>query len=259
MRTLGDATYRTVGHVFGVLCLSTSGLVSVSPAYPVDPPAELPRLAKEIGGDARSAWRADAWLLRIDVRKRSRDETSSNAYEVTLEFFSLSDGSTLVLHPGWGSPYESPRDMSIPEVTRIPIPDFTVDLPEALIAAKKAGMRGQLKQGTLAVRTPRGRLPVLVWSIESSNEYDSSPYFVDALTGIHLTVEQVVDPPVGGDTTLEASETALKAALLPPSPSLPGGGSAWMYFVLKPLLEAKDVFDCHVRGGAWTWLKMCIP
>jgi hypothetical protein len=120
-------------------------------------------------------------------------------------------------------------------------------------------MRGHLKQATLAVRTPRGRLPVLVWSIESSNEYDSSPYFVDALTGMHLTVEQVVDPPVGRDTTLEPSQNALKAALLPPSPLLPGSGSPWMYFVLKPILEAKDMFACNARGGAWTWLKMCIP
>ena len=250
---------KTAGHVFGVLCLSTSALVSVSPAHPMDLPAELPRLAKEMGDDARGAWRADAWLLRIDVRERSRGETSSNAYEVTLEFFALSDSSTLVLHPGRGSPYESPQDMSIPEATRIPIPDFTVDLPEALNAARKAGMRGRFKQGTLAVRTPRGRLPVLVWSIESSNEFDSSPYFVDALTGMYMTVEPVVDPPVSRDTTLEASENALKAALLPPSPSLPGGGSPWMYFVLKPLLEARDVFDCHAHGGAWTWLKMCIP
>lgn len=259
MRAPSDAIYKTIGPVVGVLCLSTFALLYVSPAYPMDLPVALPRLAKEIGDDVRATWRADAWLLRIDVRERSRDETSSTGYEVTLEFFSLSDGSTLVLHPGWDGPYESQRDTSIPEATRIPIRDFAVDLSEALIAARKAGMRGHLKQGTLAVRTPKGRLPVLVWSVESSNDCDSSPHFVDALTGMHLTVEQVVDPPVGKDSALEASENALKDALLPPSPSLPGGGSPWMHFVLKPILEARDIFDCHARGGAWSLLKMCIP
>ena len=116
-----------------------------------------------------------------------------------------------------------------------------------------------MTSATLSIRTPRARMPVLVWTIREGEPQDASSYFVDALTGAYLTPQQVLHPLPGGDATLDAGERALKHALQRPSPLLTGGATPWMHFIVLPILEAKDVFECNTRGGMWTLLRMCIP
>jgi hypothetical protein len=261
MRPLPRAFRRAACQIVSILGLSTfapNALQASQAASAIDAPSDLPRLAQEMSEQART-WRSDAWLVRIEVNKGD-DSQPAEAFDLSFYVFSPSDGMGLVLsrrplqNDSEAVPYEVDRSRTL-----IPIPDFAVDLPQALMAAQRAGMRGQLRGATLTVKTPLARPPVLVWSIRASDPGGVPTYFVDAFTGAHLTRGQVADPSVGGDTTLEAAERALKEALQHPSQVLPDGATPWMHFVLIPILNAKDVFECNALGGHWTLLRMCTP
>ena len=258
MRLFPSALRRVACQAVGVLGLSAFVSTALPGSSAIDIPSDMPQLARQMSEQART-WRSDAWLLRIEVYRGEQSEPSAG-FNLFFHFFSPSARMGLVLSRGAlisayeVVPYEANRG-----TTAIPIPDFAVDLPQALMAAQRAGMRGQMREATLSVRTPLARMPVLVWSIRASDSSGASFYFVDAFTGAHLTSAQVFDPPVGANATLQAAERALKEALLRPSGLLPDGGTPWMHFVVIPILEAKDVFECNALGGGWTLLGMCIP
>jgi hypothetical protein len=197
--------------------------------------------------------------VRIEV-KRTDDRGSADAFQLSFYFVSPSDRAGLLLSR---RPLRDEDEATSYEVdhsrTLIPIPDFAVDLPQALVAAQKAGMRGQIMEATLAVRTPLARLPVLAWSIRAGDQPDASFYFVDAFTGAPLASGQMANRPVEADTVLDAAQRSLKEALQHPSPALPDGATPWMHFVVIPMLNATNAFECNALGGRWMLLRMCLP
>lgn len=241
-----------------VLMLATLAGAVRAASDPVDIPKGLPQAAREMAEQAR-AWQADSLLMRIEARRRGGQQ---RAVESGPLFYFLSPSERLIIRlPG---KQEFAAQELLPDQVGgrgsfIPIPDFSVDLPQAVAVAQRAGMPGQMQEAELSVRTPGGRLPVLVWRIQSHQGQESPSYYVDALTGAHLTARQILDPPAEPDATLQASEDALRAALRRSALVSPGNATPWMQFVVKPLLEAKDVLECNARGGGWTIVRMCMP
>jgi len=245
-----------VGRVICILGLASFAPNALQASDTGEAPSDLPQLAKEVSEKARM-WRRDAWLVKIEVKKEHGSQPA-DGYGLSFYFFSPADHAGLVLSRG---PLQGEDEVAPYEVdqskTFVPIPDFTVDLPQALITAQKAGLRGPLEEATLAVRTPPAKLPVLVWSIRSNGE-PSGPIHVDAFTGAHLTSSRLADPRVDADPTIDSAGRSLKEALLRPSPALPQGTTPWMDFVVIPILNARNVFECNALGGQWR-LSVCLP
>ena len=219
-------------------------------------PSGVPRLAKEASEKARD-WRGDAWLVRIVLTKDHESQTA-DAFRLSFRAFSRAERAGLVLS---GTPVRSEVEQAPYEVDEsilIPVPDFAVDLPQALMVAERAGMRGQLEEATLAVKIPLAKPPVLVWSIRSRDELIASTYFVDAFTGAYLDGSHLVDPRAKSDIALEEAARSLKEALLRQPPAPAQSTNPWMDFVVIPILNAKNVFECNALGGQWR-LKICLP
>ena len=240
-----------------VLSLATLTAPTYGASNSTGIPKHLPETARQMAEQARQ-WRADALLMRVEV---GRKEGQQSAFETEALFYFLSPSEHLIIR--LPDRLEVAAQQLLPDQVGvrgsfIPIPDFTVDLTQALGVAKRAGMSGEMQAADLAVRTPSGRLPVLAWRIQSRLG-DDPLYYVDALTAAHLTSRQVSNPVAGPDPTLQASEDALRAALRRSALIPPGNTTPWMEFVVKPLLEARDVFECNARGGGWTIVRVCMP
>jgi len=245
--------------VWRVVCIFVLWPLISSPLQASDTaevPSDLPRLAKEASEKAK-VWRGDAWLVRIAVR-RDRENQSDDAFRLYFYAFSPTDRAGLVLsrRPAGAEVEEAPYELE--KSVLIPIPDFGVDLPAALMAAQKAGMRGQLEEATLAVKIPLAKPPVLVWSIRIHDQPITSIYVVDALSGAHLNGDQLADPRAKSDSAVDEAGRSLKEALLRQRTMPPQSENPWMDFVVLPILNAKNVFECNALGGQWR-LKMCLP
>jgi len=182
----------------------------------------------------------------------------SDGFRLSFYAFSPTDPVGLVLsrRPPRAEVDEAPYEVEKSPV--IPVPDFTVDLPQALMVAYKAGMRGQLEEATLTVKIPLAKLPVLVWIIRTHDQPITPPYLVDAFTGLSLDASQVADPRLKSDAALDEAGRLLKEALLRQPSVPPQSTNPWMDFVVLPILNAKDVFECNALGGQWR-LKVCLP
>ena len=251
---LSRSQFAGVACILGLTALlSNAGAAS----KPSETPSGLPEAAKELAEQAR-AWRGDALLMRIEVGRKGDKESTA---EISTSFYFVSPPERLILRlPGrqeFAAQELSPGQFG-GRGSFVPVPDFSVDLPQAIGVAKKAGMTGSIEEAELSVRTPPGRLPVLVWRIQSDQGQDFA-FYVDALTGASLNSRQILDPPPGPDATLQASEDALRAALRRSALASPANATLWLEFVVKPLLEAKDVLECNARGGGWTIVRICMP
>ena len=215
----------------------------------------LPGIVKDATSAVREQY-PDALLVKIRIEHQQRTQDSSE--RVSLYF--LSPPGRLLIHiPGRPTAQLEERLLGETEerLVGIPVPEFSVDLPEAVRKAKDAGMPGELATGELSVKIPTGRLPVLVYALRSSTA--ATPYFVDALTGASLKVQQVVGPVASVDPELQASEDALREALRRYTQRSPSDASLWLEYVVKPILDANNIFECNALGGAWTLLRMCMP
>ena len=223
-------------------------------------PSELPGLARDVAVQVREG-HPDALLFKIRVERKQDPDTPSAKHDVWLYFFSSVERLVIqVSGMEIGRGVEWPLFEVEDKARLIPVPNFSIDLPTAVRTARNsASMPGELAQGELSVKVPVGRLPVLVWSLQSTVVTPPRYFFVDALTGTPLTVKQVSGPTATVDPTLESSEEALKQALRREAKRSPTDASLWMQFVVKPILDANNIFECNALGGAWTLLRMCIP
>jgi hypothetical protein len=224
-------------------------------------PSELPGLARDVTAQVRES-HPDALLFKILVEGKKNAESTSTDYPVWLYLFSPAEQLLIQVFGTeiWRST-ERPLYEAVEKRGPIPIPSFSVDLPQAVHAANgMTAFAGQLAQGELSVKVPVGRLPVLVWTLQST-VVTTPPrsFFVDALTGASLTMQQVAGPIGVADPQLQASEDALGKALRREAKRSPGDASLWLQFVVKPILDANNIFECNALGGAWTLLRMCMP
>ena len=224
-------------------------------------PSDLPALARDETVRVRES-HPDALLFKIHVERKQHAGSSSAEQVVRLHFFSSAEQLLIeISSTGIEGATERPLYEAAERRGPIPVPGFSVDLPPAVRTAKNtAAMPGQLAHGELSVKVPIGRLPVLVWTLQST-VWSTPPryFFVDALTGVSLTMQQVSGPIATVDPQLEASEEALKQALRREAKRSPSDASLWMQYVVKPILDANNIFECNALGGAWTLLRMCMP
>jgi len=222
----------------------------------LDTPSDLPRLAREVSEKVRT-WRGDARLVRIVVTKNHEGQ-STGAFRLSFYAISRTTPVGLVLSRRSSRTEVEEAPYEVEKSALIPVPDFAVDLPQALTAAQNAGMRGQLEEATLAVKIPLAKLPVLVWSIRTDDKPIAATYFVDAFTGAYLGSTPLIDPRLESNALLDHAGRSLKEALLHEPAGSPQSMNPWMDFVVLPILNAKDVFECNALGGQWR-STMCLP
>ena len=224
-------------------------------------PSGLPEIARTVAIQVRDS-HPDALLFKIRVEHTQDTGATSAERDVSLYFFSSAERLVIEVSGfASGRTVERPLYAAEEKPRPIPVPTFSVDLPRAVHTAQStAGMPAQLAQGELSVRVPVGRLPVLVWTLQST-AVTTPPrdFFVDALTGASLTTPQVVGPIASVDPQLQASEDALSHALRREAQRSPSDASLWLEYVVKPILDANNIFECNALGGAWTLLRMCMP
>ena len=224
-------------------------------------PSEFQELSRAASAQVRES-HPDALLFKIRVEHKQGPASPSAQPDVSLHFFSSAERLLIqVSGVELGRTVERPFYAAEEKPHPIPVPSFSVDLPRAVgIAKNAAGMSGELAQAELSVRVPIGQLPVLVWRLQSTGVTTPPRYFfVDALTGTSLATHQVVGPIASADPELQASEDALSYALRREAQRSPSDASLWLEYVVKPILDANNIFECNKLGGAWTLLRMCMP
>ena len=115
-----------------------------------------------------------------------------------------------------------------------PIPDFTVDLPQAIAIAHKNGLNGTVENAYLHVLQPKGKPPILAWVVLTTDSFTNSRRSkvpaIDAYTGAVIPFDQAFDPPSGSDAELIAAAQSLWMALHGRFGGGGGGGGGAMPF-----------------------------
>ena len=149
-----------------------------------DTPRVPDRFDRRVRGVTPAArkWRSDAVLTGIEALLA---DTGSHAgeYRVDYLFRSPSDGAGLtVMTTASGDASYKTLPPAAKSATRA-LPDSFMDLPEALAAAREAGMFGQLRQGRLALATSASRAGRPTWTLRPLETSGSKTYYIDGLTG----------------------------------------------------------------------------
>jgi len=187
--------------VAGVLILLL-GIRSVfrpfSPAYS-NPNAEVPsgkppETPDGYPSEARSflkkahKWRDDAKLVMIEVKRSSSSDAQK--YSNTYSFVSPTDLEGL-----WAIHDPQSGDTFLPtnQPVRWPsgeIPEAFLDLPEAVAAAKRAGLFGTFEAASMQMYTTPARGSFPVWQI-NSRDGSNGPFYIDGITGAILRYQDI--------------------------------------------------------------------
>jgi hypothetical protein len=152
------------------------------------PSGDAPRVPEHLGRNVRGVvpaarkWRGDAVLTAIETLLADTGARAGE-YRVEYQFRSPSDGMGLSVSTT-ASGHASYQ--TLPAVARSAmreLPDSFMDLPEALSAAREAGMFGQLRSARLAPATSAGRAGRPTWTLKPVEISGSKTYYIDALTG----------------------------------------------------------------------------
>ncbi len=144
-------------------------------------PARLARAARAVLPAARK-WRADAVLTGIEAQAPDSG-APSDEYRVNYDFRSPSDGAGLkVATSASGEAAYTKLPPAGKSATRA-LPDSFVDLPDAIAAAREAGMFGQLRLARLSPSTSGSRSGRPTWTIRPFAGDQAQVYYIDGLTG----------------------------------------------------------------------------
>jgi hypothetical protein len=159
----------------------------------VDPLNEVPkgdtprvpdRLQRTVRGVVPAArkWRTDAVLTGIEAQLADTGKHAGE-YRVDYQFRSPSDGAGLtVMTTASGEASYKSLPPAAKSYTRA-LPDSFIDLPNALSAAREAGMFGQLRLARLALATSSSRAGRPTWTLRPLESSGSKTYYIDGLTG----------------------------------------------------------------------------
>jgi hypothetical protein len=186
-----------------------------------DEPAALPDhvqdIAKEILAKAKKTWRKDAYVttIRLAVTTSSDGSQTQNTLYVTL-YSPSKQLAEIVPHGQQYGDYPMP----IAAGTTIdlgPVPDFTIDLPQAVAIARQHGMTGKLNGAYIEVHHPTGKAPILAWVVQTddpvNNMLQAKVPAIDPFTGEVIPFNKAFDPPPGSDKELAAAARRFWMAL----------------------------------------------
>lgn len=140
-------------------------------------PRNLPALARAAHPVATN-WRPDAYLVSLRIRKDGWP--NKGAFYVEMSFYSPSEHTGL-----WVSTHlKGSKVMEAGTVSwgTEPIPETFIDLPEAVQAARKAGMQGLISRAQLRVNRRSGNESALLWNI-TPELHGHGAGLIDAVTG----------------------------------------------------------------------------
>ncbi len=144
-------------------------------------PARLQRASQAVFPAARK-WRKDAVLTAIEAQL-SDTGALAGQYRVDYLFRSPEDGAGLtVMTTSRGDPGYKAMPPVARSATRA-LPDSFLDLPDALAAAREAGLYGQLRLARLAPATATSRAGQPTWTLRPVESSGSKTYYVDGVTG----------------------------------------------------------------------------
>jgi hypothetical protein len=131
---------------------------------------------------AARKWRTDAVLTGIEAQLADTGKHAGE-YRVDYQFRSPSDGAGLtVMTTASGEASYKSLPPAAKSYTRA-LPDSFIDLPNALSAAREAGMFGQLRLARLALATSSSRAGRPTWTLRPLESSGSKTYYIDGLTG----------------------------------------------------------------------------
>jgi TPR repeat protein len=177
---------------FGLAC---SAIANAAPV-----PGDVPRHAAEALALAHR-WRPDAMLIQVQARQ-------SMDYALEFGFRSPSTAnrfSATYTNGRMTSQVQPP--VSANDGGAIPLP--FLDLPAALLQAKRQGMSAPLKEASLDVEGASGGRATLTWSLQANTDHYPYVFTVNANLGA---------PPVNNMVAVNATNTVRAA---PPLPALP--------------------------------------
>src|SRR5665213_1450194 len=177
---------------FGLAC---SAIANAAPV-----PRNVPRHAAEALALAHK-WRPDAMLIQVQARQ-------SMDYALEFGFRSPSTAnrfSATYINGRMTSQVQPP--VSANDGGAIPLP--FLDLPAALLQAKRQGMSASLKEASLDVEGSSGERATLTWSLQANTDHYPYVFPVNANLGA---------PPVNTMVAVNAANTVRPA---PPLPALP--------------------------------------
>ncbi len=178
---LGVAAFTSRSHSDGVATAEAPGSTDVPRGDPLKLPSRLDQGVRIVLPVARK-WREDAQLTEIEAVLPPAD-ARVDEYVLNFGFRSPTDGAGLRVTTG------SPGGMrydKLPAVARAsirPLSDSFLNLPEALAAARAAGMFGQLQSARLASAATGSRAGRPTWTIRPVEGGQAKAYYLDGITG----------------------------------------------------------------------------
>ena len=183
---LGIAAFTSGGGTDGVATAAVPGSSDIPRGDPLKLPSRLDQGVKVVLPVARK-WRTDAQLTEIEARLPHPGSTSGE-YVLNFGFRSPTDGAGLEVTTG--SPGGLRYD-PLPAIARAsirPLSDSFMNLPEALSAAREAGMFGQLQSARLYTTANGTRAGRPTWAVSPVEGGQAKVYYLDGITGKPVVV-----------------------------------------------------------------------
>lgn len=183
---IGVAAFTSRGHGDGVTTAEAPGSSEVPLGDALKLPSRVDQGVKVVLPAARK-WRADAQLTDIEATLPPAG-AHAGEYVLNFSFRSPADGAGLKVTTG--SP-EGLRYDKLPAIARAsirPLSDSFMSLPDALAAAREAGMFGQLSSARLNSATSGARAGRATWTIRPVEGGQAKAYYLDGVTGNPVSV-----------------------------------------------------------------------
>jgi hypothetical protein len=208
-------------------------VVAAGPNYP----SHVSDTMNSVIAKARKTWRRDSVVNSIALQYYPADTTNPNViYWLAIRLVSPSNGASRVVQVGGpmdGDINDSPapRDPAWRSDPRLQsfqthIPDFKIDLPEAIAVVRHVGLKDRLFSVELDMVGATGTTPLPAWEIRVFGAKSLYPLPVDAQTGAILNWKRVYDRPTWTDAEMKAIWDRLLNRNQPP-PQNHGGLSPW--------------------------------
>jgi len=146
-------------------------------------PSDVSARMNEVLAQAHKTWRKDAIVTQVDLQWYPQQLPTAQ-FGLVMRLYSPSNRMerTVTLGgPQDGSVLDLGRNLNDNSPTR-PIPDFKIDLPDAFVAASRAGVSGIMFSVRLAMIGAKGTPPILAWQFQPV-EFRPYPLPIDAQTG----------------------------------------------------------------------------
>jgi hypothetical protein len=177
---LGVAAFSSRGSKEGVATAAVTGTTSV-PGDALKLPSRLDQAIKIVQPVARK-WRADAQLTEIEATLPPAG-SSAEEYVLNFSYRSSTDGAGLKVTTGAADGLHYDKLPGIARASIRALSDTFMNLPDALSAARNAGMFGQLQSAKLYMTASGTRAGRPTWSIRPVEGGQAKAYYLDAVTG----------------------------------------------------------------------------